>query len=133
MAAERIRGDGVHRRRATDGPRRHEVRVRLSAAENRELRRRATEGKVSLSRYLVESALDRPATATERRVRKSELHHVDRLIAGLATNISQLARVAHATAQVPAETAEALDELKRLTVAVETIAAGAGYDLVGEP
>ena len=133
MAAERIRGDGVHRRRATDGPRRLEVRVRLSAAENRELRRRATEGKVSLSRYLVESALDRPATATERRVRKAELHHVDRLIGGMATNISQLARVANATAQVPAETAEALDELKRLTVAVETIAQAAGYDLVGEP
>jgi hypothetical protein len=133
MAAERIRGDGVHRRRAGDGPRRHEVRVRLSAAENRELRRRATEGKVSLSRYLVEGALDRPATATERRVRKAELHRVDRLIGGIATNIDQLARVANATGQVPAETGEALDELKRLTAAVETIAAGAGYDLAGEP
>jgi hypothetical protein len=124
MAAERIRGEGVHRRRATDGPRRHEVRVRLSDAENRELRRRATEGRVSLSRYLVDGVLDRPATATERRMRKAELHRVHRLIAGMATNIHQLV---NPTAEIPAETRAALVDLRRLTAAVEAIAVAAGY------
>jgi len=127
MTAERIRGEGVHRRRATDGPRRHEVRVRLSDAENRELRRRATEGRVSLSRYLVDGVLDRPATATERRMRKAELHRVHRLIAGMATHIHQLSKLADPAAEIPPETSVALVDLRRLTAAVEAIAVAAGY------
>jgi hypothetical protein len=105
----------------------------LSDDERRELKHRATSSKVSLSRYLVEAALDRPQTPAERRLRKAELHRVGRLIGGMAKNINQLARVAHATGKIPAETGEALDELKRLTVAVEAIAEEAGYDLEREP
>ena len=133
MAPEHIRGEGVRRRRATGGARRWRLDVLLSDDERRELKHRATSSKVSLSRYLVEAALDRPQTPAERRVRKAELHHVDWLISGMATTFDQLARVAQASGQIPAETGEALDELKRLTVAVETIAAGAGYDLADEP
>jgi len=133
VAGERIRGEGVHRRRAPGGARRWRVEVLLSQDERRELGQRAGAAKVSLARYLVDAALERPQTPSERRVRKAELHHTDRLIAGMAADIKQLANGADSTAGIPAATSEALAVLRRLTAAVEAIAEGAGYDLAREP
>jgi len=125
VAGERMRGEGVHWRRAPGGARRFRVEVLLSQDERGELARRASTTRVSVARYLVDAALDRPETPAQRRVRKAELHHVDRLIAGLATDIKELATVDNATGT----TSQALGLLERLTAAVEAIAEGAGYEL----
>src|SRR5271166_6402362 len=126
VAGQRIRGEGVHRRRSPDGPRRHAVRVLLSDAEIEELKRRATAGRVSVARYLVDGALGRPDTPTERRVRTAELARVERLLRGLATNVNQLAMVANATGKLPLATAPALTELTAVREAVLAIARAAG-------
>jgi hypothetical protein len=66
-------------------------------------------------------------------MRKAELHRVDRLIAGMATDLHQLAKLADATGKIPAETSDALVDLRRLIAAVEAIAVAAGYDPERDP
>jgi len=124
--AERTRGDGVNRRRAPDGRRRHSVRVLLSDGEAQELRRRAIEGNVSVARYLVDAALERLDTPTERRVRMAELDRMERLIRRVAASIDLLAKVADASGKLPAETTAALGDLSAIRQAVWSVARAAG-------
>jgi len=86
-----------------------------------------------VARYLVDAALGRPDTPTERRVRTAELARVERLLRGLATNVNQLATVANATGKLPLATAPALAELAAVKEAVLAIARAAGCVEVPDP
>jgi hypothetical protein len=124
VASERIRGEGVHRRRAPDGPRRQRVEVLLSPAEATELKRRAARSGVSLARYLIGAALDPLDTPAERHMRSVELLAVHRMLRGIGTNINQLAKIGNAHGFVPAGTTDALAALRSISERVEVLTQG---------
>jgi hypothetical protein len=66
------------------------------------LRERAAELGVSVPRLLVESALSGVETSTDRRAMVVELFEVRRLLATVANNVNQLARVANTSGEVGA-------------------------------
>jgi hypothetical protein len=115
---------------------RHEqLCVRLSTAEMQELRRRATAAGVSPQRYLLEASLGGgriPVADRGRRI--DEFTHARRQLAGLATNINQLARAGNATGHIPAGTERAIRDIARvldlLTRATERVAGT--YETSGE-
>lgn len=132
---------GATRLRRAQGGRRHVVTVRLTDAEYEVISARAAALRISRQRLMVEAATaprqpPRPAgagpfygaPASERRAMADELVGVRRLVAGLATNINQLAKVANATGTVPAElpaaAAATTRALGRLNTAVDALAAG---------
>ncbi len=128
MARDRIRGRGVNRGPLSDGTRRVGVLVRLSPEERNELADRAAAAKVSVARYLTESALAPALSAPERRARQRELLEVGYLIGQLSADVNELARVAGFTGRPPEGTAEALAKVARLADAVERIARASGYE-----
>jgi Bacterial mobilisation protein (MobC) len=78
-------------------------KVKLTGAERDQLRARAAELGVSVPRLLVESALaEGTVTGTERRAEMVELFEVRRLLATVANNVNQLARLANISGEVPA-------------------------------
>lgn len=110
MSAGEQRSGGVpaarkpSRQRRQPGGRKNVAFVRLSVEEKAALEARAERLGVSVPRLLVESALaGNVQTLTERRALIAELLAVRRLLAALSNNVNQLARIANATGQVPAE------------------------------
>jgi hypothetical protein len=97
-AEDRPRGRARRERQAQ--PRSVEQKVRLSLEERGQLRERAAELGVSVPRLLVESALSGAETATGRRVMIAELFEVRRLLATVANNVNQLAKVANTSGEV---------------------------------
>jgi Bacterial mobilisation protein (MobC) len=79
-----------------------EQKVMLSVEEQRRLRERAGELGVSVPRLLVESALSGVETPGERRVWVAELFELRRLLATVANNVNQLAKVANIGGELPA-------------------------------
>lgn len=104
------------------------VKVRLTPAEVAEVERRAADAGLTMSRFLAESGLvaDR-RTVGERRALYAALQAAKRTVAGAATNLNQLARVANSTGRVPAEVPAAAVEL---ALVAERLAVAAGR-LVG--
>jgi hypothetical protein len=105
----------VARQQRKHGGRTHVVKVRLDDVEAEELARRAAVAGVTGPRYLVESALvgDRQSVS-ERRALMAAFMVAKRQVAGAATNLNQLAKVANSTGKVPVEVMEAavaMDEL----------------------
>jgi hypothetical protein len=90
----------VSHRRAR-GSRQLQLQVRLSEPEREQLRARAGELGVSVPRLLVESALAGRETSTERREMLAEVFELRRLVATVANNVNQLAKVANVSGQVP--------------------------------
>jgi len=122
---ERLRGEGVNRPRLAG---RHlRVEVTLSTEEAGELARRATAAGVSRARYLIEAALDRPDTISERRAWANEVGRAERVVRGLVTKVDQLARRARATGCVPENTGDTLVALREASAAVTAMARAAGY------
>ncbi len=77
-------------------------KVKLTEGERDQLRARAGELRVSVPRLLVESALaEATVTGTERRAEMVELFEVRRLLATVANNVNQLARLANTSGEVP--------------------------------
>ena len=68
--------------------------------ERRQLRERAAELGVSVPRLLVESALSGGETSTDRRAMIAELFEVRGLLAPVANNGNQLAKVANTSGEV---------------------------------
>jgi len=125
-------GSGPNRRRRTaEGPRARRVEVLLNTAEAAELTKRAEAAHVSLARYLVEGALDRHLTAAERRLAQAELFRVKRMIAALATDVNQLARMATLAGVAAPDTGQTFRAIEDLGATVSAIARAAGY--VAEP
>jgi 16S rRNA U516 pseudouridylate synthase RsuA-like enzyme len=93
---------GRSRRAREPAARRVVQKVKLTEGERDQLRARAAELGVSVPRLLVESALaEATVTGTERRAEMVELFEVRRLLATVANNVNQLARVANTAGEVP--------------------------------
>ena len=69
--------------------------VTLTEPEREQLRERAAELGVSVPRLLVESALSGVETPSDRREMIAELFEVRRLLATVANNVNQLAKMAN--------------------------------------
>jgi|SRR5579884_2911363 len=97
-----------------EGGRRHPVKVLLSDQEYLEIGARAAAAGVSRQKLMVEAVLRSDGmTHAERRALYRELLGARNLIAALGNNINQLARVANATGQVPAEVRAAAEAAER--------------------
>lgn len=106
------------RRRRVDGGRQHRHVVRVTPEEEGQLHALALRYHVSVPKLLVDSALagGSDAAATNASVRNQllvELFSTHRLLAGIANNVNQLARVANSTAEIPAETDATLAAARR--------------------
>lgn len=119
----------LKRRRRANAPggRRHQHMVRVSAAEEEQLRARAEEQDVSIPRLLVEAALARGGeTSTERRDAMAELFRIRRQLAGLTTNVNQIAHAVNIDGRMPVGSAAALarieDVVEKIDAAIEGLA-----------
>ncbi len=92
---------GRLRRRREAEPRRISQQVLLTEEEREQLRARAGELGVSVPRLLVESALSGVETPTERRAWIAGLFELRRLLATVANNVNQLAKVANTSGELP--------------------------------
>jgi hypothetical protein len=95
---------GRRRRARETVARRAQIQVKATESERDQLRARAAQLGVSVPRLMVESALDGGGslTATERREGMAELFEVRRLLATVANNVNQLARLANISGEVAA-------------------------------
>ena len=105
-AAGLVSGGGNHpqgrqRRERQARPREAEQKVRLSLEEKRRLRERAGELGVSVPRLMVEAALSGVETPAQRRAWIAELFELRRLLATVANNVNQLAKVANTSGELP--------------------------------
>ena len=106
------------RRRRVEGGRQHRHVVRVTPEEEAQLLALALRYHVSVPKLLVDSALagGAGAAAENASVRQEllvQLFGAHRLLAGVANNVNQLAKVANATGSVPAETGPALVAARR--------------------
>lgn len=114
----------LHRRRRANAPggRQHRHEVKVSPEEEARLLQIAEMQRVSVPRLLVESALAQSGeTPTERRNAMAELFGVHRLLAGVANNVNQIARATNATGEWQAETAAALDAVRRTAGRIDDV------------
>jgi len=92
---------GRSRREREPVPRRVFQQVKLTEEERDRLRARAAELGVSVPRLMVESALGgATGMAPDRQREVAELFEVRRLLATVANNVNQLARLANTTGEV---------------------------------
>jgi hypothetical protein len=106
------------RRRRVEGGRQHRHVVRVTAEEEGQLLTRALRYHVSVPKLLVDSALAGGAdvaasNASVRGELLGELFRAHRLLAGIANNVNQMARVTNATGNVHAEMVETLRAVRR--------------------
>jgi hypothetical protein len=117
------------RRRANvTGGRQYSHRVLVTPEEEAQLVRLAEEQRVSVPRLLIEAALaSRGETPTERRHAMVALFGLRRSLAGMATNINQLAAHANAGDEFPRGAAAVLPQLhaaaRRIDEAIDRLAA----------
>jgi hypothetical protein len=105
----------VRRRRANvTGGRQHSHRVLVTPEEEARLVQLAEAQRVTVPRLLIEAALARGGeTPTQRRHAMVALFGLRRSLAGLATNVNQLAAHANATQRFPREADELLPKIER--------------------
>lgn len=117
------RGQPRERRAKLAGRRPAGLWVTLSETEHAQLRERAREAGVSISRLLVESALAPVETPAERERLLVKLNRFERLLANLANNVNQLAHQANIAGQVLAleRVTSYLDELGGIREQVQDI------------
>jgi hypothetical protein len=110
----------MRRRRANvAGGRQHSHRVLVTPEEEARLVQLAEQQRVSVPRLLIETALAGGGeTPTQRRHAMVALFGLRRSLAGVATNVNQLAAHANATDRFPREAGAVLPEIRR---AVERI------------
>jgi hypothetical protein len=103
-----------------DKPRRGALLVKVSDAEHEQLRARAGELGLSMGRLLVDSALSDSSPADERSRGELvlELRENRRLLATIANNVNQLARLSNISGDIPAR-----EELERSRAEVVDIVA----------
>lgn len=90
--------------------------VKLTEDEKRRLVELANEQQVTLSRLLVESALASGMEASPARRREAmvRLFKIEHLLATVANNVNQLARIANISGQVPGRFGPVLVELREV-------------------
>ena len=112
---------GRKRRANATGGRHYAHQVKVTPEEEAVLLQLAAAQGVSVPRLLVESALaveDR-TTATDRRAAIAELFRIHRVLGGAANNMNQLAKVANATGEVPAEFGPTMGYVRRLCTKID--------------
>jgi hypothetical protein len=111
------------RQRRKPGGRVRVVKVRLDETEAAELGRRAEKAGVSGPRFLVEAALlgDRQ-TVSERRAVVTTLMAAKRQLAGAATNLNQLTKLANSTQRIPGEIPDAIRRVAQAVDHLEAVA-----------
>ena len=118
----------ARRRRANaPGGRPHQHMVRVTDMEEAQLRLRADAENVTIPRLLIERALaDGGETPSERREALVELFRVRRQLAGLATNVNQIAHAVNTDGRLPIGTGAALgqieDVVEKIDAAIEALA-----------
>lgn len=121
MSVEPTEQAPTRRQRAReDKPRRGALLVKVSDAEHEQLRARAGELGLSMGRLLVDSALSDSSPADERSRGELvlELRENRRLLATIANNVNQLARLSNISGDIPAR-----EELERSRAEVVDIVA----------
>ena len=119
----------TRRRRAnTPGGRQHQHMVRVSEAEETHLKQLAAEQEVTIPRLLIESALAGVGeTPSQRRVAMTELFAIRRQLAGVTTNVNQIARAVNTDGRLPVGSAAAMaqieDVVAKIDDAIEGLAA----------
>lgn len=114
------------RRRRVEGGRQHRHEVKVTPEEEGRLLQLALRYRVSIPKLLVDSALaggaaTAAAGAAEREALVVELFDCQRVLAGLANNVNQLARVANATGELRAETTATIAAARRLTLRIDEL------------
>ncbi len=130
MSESSDRGLFGRRRRANAAPgetRSKRYPVTVTPAEAAELEAKAAAAGMTVPRLLHESAKSAHVeTSTERKAAIAELFAVRREVAGIATNINQLARYANTEGTFPAEAEAVTADFRRLfprvTAAVDRLA-----------
>ncbi|MGO9973434.1 MAG: plasmid mobilization protein [Solirubrobacteraceae bacterium] len=107
------------RPKLTDGQRRVQMQVRLSESEREQLRTIAAQQGVSVPRLLVEAALGAGESPAGRRAVMGQLFELRRLLATVANNVNQLARLANISGEVPARSDGALRDVRDLMVRID--------------
>lgn len=96
--------------------------VYVSPDEDAKLQARAVVRKVTVPRFLFESAMNAHIeTSTERQEAIAELFRVSRLMANVSNNVNQLAKYANSEGQFPAEAAGVVAEYRVLAGQVEDV------------
>ena len=113
---------GRKRRANVVGGREKSYRVYVTEAEDQRLVARAEAEGVTVPRLLFESAMaSRVETSTERKRVIAELFRVSRQMAGVATNVNQLARFANAEGAFPEDAVFVMGEYRVLAAKVEDL------------
>jgi predicted PP-loop superfamily ATPase len=118
----------VERRRRVQGGRPHRHVVRATDDEEARLLTLAAPRKITVAKLLMESALSGGADAAAGSAALREevlpaLFSSRRLLAGIANNVNQLAKVANATGSVPGETDAALAAVQRTSARLDDVIA----------
>ena len=118
---------GRQRRANATVPRDRRYIVKVTAAEDAELRARAELSGVTVSRLLFESAMVADVvTDADRKAVVAEFFAIRRLMAGAANNVNQVAKYANSEGVFPAEAAEVVAEYRlivpRLRAALDRLA-----------
>lgn len=108
----------ARRRRRVEGGRRHRHEVRVTPEEEGQLLALALRYRVSVPKLLIDSALADGATnaaanASVRDELLAELFKAYRVLAGVATNVNQMAKATNATGEVQAEMSATLAAVRR--------------------
>jgi hypothetical protein len=113
------------RRENVTGGRRHSHRVKVTPEEEARLVLRAAAQRVTVPRLLVESALaDGGETPAQRREAIVQLFAMRRDLAGLATNMNQIARYANTIEAVPEDAYAAMVEVRELVARMDAVIDG---------
>jgi hypothetical protein len=126
-AREQEHWDREHAAVTMIGARQHAHQVKVTAQEEAALKLRAQEHGVTIPRLMLESALA-PAGhgASERREALVELFRVRRQLAGVATNVNQIAHAVNSDGRLPIGSAATLARIEevvgKLDAAIEDLA-----------
>ncbi|WP_445263375.1 MobC family plasmid mobilization relaxosome protein [Pseudokineococcus sp. 5B2Z-1] len=116
---------GRRRRANVPGGRLHHHKVSVTPEEEAVLVRLAESQGVTVVRLLVESAMaPQGETPAQRRAAMSELLSVHRQLAGIATNVNQLARHANAGEEFPPEARAVLARVRTLALRIDDVLDG---------
>lgn len=113
---------GRTRRAKLPGGRTRQINVRVSTEEWLGLQARAVESGMSVPRLLVDAALrDARPAPTVSPAEASELFAIRRLLAGVANNVNQVAKVTNATGETPAQTEDVFRAVARLVARLDAL------------
>ena len=116
----------TRRRRANaPGGRPHQRMVRVTKAEETQLAQLAAEQEVTIPRLLIESALAGVGeTPSQRRVAMTELFAIRRQLAGVTTNVNQIARAVNTDGRLPVGSAAALARIEEVVEKIDAAIEG---------